>query len=178
MRKVRCSIPAAEQVIFYETEQRMKILNSTKLRLTFWYVGVLAIILTVFAILTYVLFAFTLYSQTDKALSEVGTSFEITAKRHHNDEDDSEKKTVDDAIRHTTEDVSFKNYKIFVFSSEKLLLWETKTVELETNMRVGTAQNWLQKFTQRAEANIDGFYNDGDFFRVHFHPKLLRRIDL
>ena len=146
----------------------MKLLNSTKTRLTLWYVGVLAFILTIFAVLAYFFFTFTLYSQTDKSLSEVGTSFEITAKRHLNNK--NEKMSVDEAIGHTAEDVSFKNYKIFVFSSEKRLLWETKTLELEPNIRDETASKWVQRFTERREANIDGFSTEGESFRVHYHP--------
>ena len=146
----------------------MRFLKSTKIRLTLWYVCVLAFILTVFAVLAYFYFALTLYSQTDKSLSEVGTSFEITAKRHHVNKD--ENKTVDEAISHTAEDVSFKNYKIFVFSSDKKLRWETKTLELETNIKTETADKWVQKFTERKEASIDGFSNDGESFRVHYHP--------
>lgn len=146
----------------------MKLLSSTKTRLTLWYVGVLALILTVFAVLCYLLFTFTLYSQTDKALSEVGTSFEITAQRHL--KNDYAKESVNEVIRHTAEDVSFKNYKIFVFSKDKKLLQETKTLELEPNIQLETANKWVSEFTQSREASIDGFSNEGNSFRVHYHP--------
>ena len=65
----------------------MKIFSSTKIRLTFWYVGVLALILILFAAATYFLFDSVLRFQTDSTLAEIAASFENTANRELEDED-------------------------------------------------------------------------------------------
>ncbi|REJ76280.1 MAG: HAMP domain-containing protein [Acidobacteria bacterium] len=146
----------------------MKILRSARWRLTFLYVGVLAFILAVLGFLAYTVFSLSFYDLTDKTLSEVGTSFEITARRHF--EDVQEKMTAEEALEHTAEDVSFKNYKVFVFSKTKELRWQTKTLALEPNISVDTAHKWLDRFTARREANLDGFSSDSELYRVHYHP--------
>lgn len=146
----------------------MKIFKSARSRLTFLYVAVLALILAILGILAYVIFTTSISDQTDRALSEVGTSFETTARRHF--EDVQEKKNVSEALSHTAEDVSFKNYKVFVFSQTRKLLWQTRTLEAEPNISTDTAQRWLNEFTSSEEANLDGFSNDREIFRVHYHP--------
>ncbi len=51
------------------------------MRLTLWYAGVLALVLALFAILTYLLFAYTLQNQTNQTLSEIAGVFETTVNR-------------------------------------------------------------------------------------------------
>ena len=75
-----------------------------------------------------------------------------------------------EAIRDATVEVSFKNYKLFVFSADKTLLSETKTTELDTDIPTETAQKWLAGFTQNGAANMDDYASDDETFRVHYHP--------
>lgn len=152
-------------------KKKIKIFSSTKIRLTFWYVGVLALILILFAGATYFFFDYVLRFQTDSTLAEIATSFENTANLELEDEDD--KQNVDlilEAIRDATVEVSFKNYKIFVFSSDKTLLSQTKTTKLDTDIPTETAEQWLSKFTKNGSANQDDFASDDESFRVHYHP--------
>lgn len=149
----------------------MRILSSTKIRLTFWYVGVLALILILFAAATYLLFDSVLRFQTDSTLAEIATSFENTANRELEDEDDKQNiDLINQAISDATVEVRFKNYKIFVFSSDKKLLSATKTTNADTDIPTETAQRWLSDFTQNGEANLDSYANNDELFRVHYHP--------
>jgi heavy metal sensor kinase len=148
----------------------MKIFSSTKIRLTFWYVGVLALILILFAAATYFLFDSVLRYQTDSTLAEIATSFENTAYRELEDEDiKNNKEKVGDAIRDATVEVSFKNYKLFVFSSDKTLLSETETTKLDTDIPSETAQKWLAGFTQNGSASMNDYTNNDETFRVYYH---------
>lgn len=149
----------------------MKIFSSTKVRLTFWYVGVLALILIGFAVAAYYLFQFVLRYQTDKTLSEIAASFENTTMRELEDENNqADGGTINEAISDATVEVSFRNYKIFVFSEDKNLLSSTKTSEPDEEIPVETAHKWLTAFSTGNEANRDDYASDDDLYRVHFHP--------
>ena len=81
------------------------------MQLTLWYTGVLALVLALFAVLTYLLFAYTLQNQTNQTLSETAGVFETTANRELEDEDkalDSAKGS--EAIRDATTELAFKDY--------------------------------------------------------------------
>ena len=58
----------------------MKIFSSTKIRLTFWYVGVLALILILFAAATYFLFDSVMRSQIDSTLAEIADRLKTPPK--------------------------------------------------------------------------------------------------
>ncbi|MCO6511440.1 MAG: HAMP domain-containing protein [Aridibacter famidurans] len=143
-------------------------IRSARWRLTVLYVGVLALILGILGVLTYTIFSITSYSFLDNSLSEVGTSFEVIATRHF--EDKSENMTADQAVSHAAEDVSFKNYKVFVFEQSKQFRWQTRTLALEPNISTETARSWLDGFSKEIESNVDGFSIEGESYRVHYHP--------
>lgn len=146
----------------------MKVFSTARWRLTFLYVVVLALILAILGALAYAVFSINSYSLLDNSLSEVGSSFEVISRRHF--EDKSEKMTADQSVAHAAEDVSFKNYKVFVFDGDRRLRWETKTLALEPRISIETAREWLSSFSKEIESNVDGFSSEGESYRVHFHP--------
>lgn len=110
------------------------LLNSAKMRLTFWYAGVLAFVLSVFAVVTYLLFFYTLQTQTDETLSEISAVFETTANRELEDDDIREGTKTDEAVRNATNELGFKDHQIFAFSSDKRLIAATGTIDKETTI--------------------------------------------
>ncbi len=149
----------------------MKFFSSTKIRLTFWYVGVLALILILFAVATYFLFDFVLKNQTDSTLAEIATSFKNTVKQDLKDEDyKNNGNIISEQIREATTEVSFRNYKIFVFSAENVLISEAKPTQNDTDIPNDTAQKWLTIFTQNGSANRDQYADDDEIFRVYYYP--------
>lgn len=149
----------------------MPILKSTKTRLTFWYIGVLALILVLCTGAIYLFVEAVLRDQIDNTLSDIAASFENTANLELEDEDQKTKtESIDGAVRDAAIEVSFANYKIFIFSPDKRLVAETKSTELDEEVSLATAHKWLNRFTSKIESNRDEFGNDDETYRLHFHP--------
>ena len=146
----------------------MKIFSSTKIRLTFWYSGVLALILTLFAAASYFLFAYALQSQIDQTLKEISEAFITSVSQELNDETAADR---DDAIRNEISDAvietNFKSYRLFVFSGEKDLIAETKIDEDKTGFNSATAKNRLNTVEEKT-GNFDS--GGGKTTRVFFKP--------
>ncbi len=141
----------------------VKIFSSTKIRLTFWYSGVLALILTLFAVATYFLFAYALQSQIDQTLTEISTAFITSVTQELEDETGADKdKAIKEEIRDAVIETNFKSYRLFVFSGEKNLIAETKTNEDKTEFDSTTAKNRLNEF----DNNLKNFNFDEKSFRI------------
>ncbi len=146
----------------------MKTFSSTKIRLTFWYSGVLALILTLFAAASYFLFAFALQSQIDQTLSEIAAALITSVSQELADEkaadqDEAIKNEISDAVIET----NFKSYRLFVFSDAKNLIAETKSVEDKTIFDSANAKSRLNKVEEK-NGNFDN--GDGKITRVFFKP--------
>jgi hypothetical protein len=78
------------------------------MRLTWWYAGVLALVLISFAVSTYLFLSYTINRQTDETLREISRTFADVVKREQADEDE---KTADDfdAINEAVDDLNFRN---------------------------------------------------------------------
>jgi len=145
--------------------------NSTKMRLTVWYTLVLALVLALFAVLTYLLFAYTLQNQTNETLSEIAGVFETTAMRELDDEDRAadSARTVE-AVRDAATELGFKDYQIFAFSADKRLIAATKTADSDTRISPETAEHQLGYFSAKTNAGFADFENEGETFRAFFYP--------
>ncbi len=141
------------------------------MRLTLWYAGVLALVLALFAILTYLLFAYTLQNQTNQTLSEIAGVFETTVNRELEDEDkivDSTKGS--EAIRDATTELGFKDYQVFAFSSDNRLIAATKIADSDTQISPEIAESQLKTFSSKPNADFFDFENGGKSFRAFFYP--------
>lgn len=148
----------------------MKIFSSTKSRLTAWFVGALALILMLFTFTAYFLFVRAVRDQTDSTILEIADAFENSTNeelRHENADDEG--KTVEEAIRDSIAEVSFKNYKIAVFSSEKQLLTPAAK-ELFQLVSNDVSQNWLADFQDTSQNQLRTFEQNGSKFRVLYRP--------
>lgn len=147
----------------------MRIFSSTLIRLTSWYVGVLALILISFALITYFLFSSVIRSQIDSSLSEIAGSFEKTVRGELADEEEQNNPDkILDAINEATVNDGFKNYKVFVFSADKKLLTSTKINKFETEISNNNASDWFKNFN--GNSNIEVFAINDEAFRVLFYP--------
>lgn len=144
--------------------------NSAKMQLTLWYALVLALVLALFAVLTYLLFAYTLKDQTNQTLSEVAGVFETTANRELEDEDRAADSTIsDETIREAATELGFKDYQVFAFSFDNRLVAATKTADSDTRISPETAAQ-LKSISSKTTGGFSDFENAGETFRVFFYP--------
>lgn len=149
--------------------------NSAKMRLTVWYAGVLALTLGVFAVLTYLLFSYTLQNQTNRTLSEVAGVFETTANREIEDEDKVlDSKSGDEALRDAATELGFKDYQVFAFSLDKRLIAATKSADSDSQISVVAAENQIRSFTPGTNGNFFDFQNDNETFRAFYYAFKVR----
>lgn len=145
--------------------------NSTKMRLTLWYAGVLALVLALFAVLTYLLFAYTLQNQTNQTLQEIAGVFETTANRELADEDKTFDPTkTDEAVRDAATELGFKDYQVFAFTADNRLIAATKIADSDTQISPETAETQLKSFLAKPKADFSDFENEGETFRIFFYP--------
>jgi len=149
--------------------------NSAKVQLTVWYAGVLALTLGIFAILTYLLFSYTLQNQTNQTLREVAGVFETTANREIEDEDKVlNSKSSDEALRDAATELGFKDYQVFAFSTEKRLIAATKSADSDSQITTEAAENQLKNFLPGANGNFFDFDNNSETFRAFFYTFKVR----
>ena len=145
--------------------------NSVRMRLTAWYAGVLALVLALFAVSTYLFLSRAIYRRTDETLSEISRAFaDVVAREQANESDGETTENVGslDAIREAADDLNFKNYRIFVFDAQKKLVASTGQTVDESNL---PAKNL-------AELQVD-FSNaspDSTFFTARENGKTYRAI--
>ena len=94
--------------------------DSIRTKLTFWFTGVLAVILIVVAAASLLFLKYTVRHQTDNTLQEISRTFGESIERELIDEG-GEKTAPDvrktEAIREVLDDLRFRNYRIFVFDA-------------------------------------------------------------
>ncbi|MGI8670718.1 MAG: sensor histidine kinase [Aridibacter sp.] len=147
----------------------MRIFTSTLIRLTAWYVGVLAFILILFALITYFLFNAVMLLQIDTTSAEVAAAFEKTVIDEFSDEEEQNNPDkLTDAVNEATINVGFKNYKVIVFSADINLIAASKTDKFDTDISMRIALEWLAKFSRNS--NIEDFVIGDKSFRVLFYP--------
>lgn len=140
------------------------------MRLTVWYAGVLALVLALFAVLTYLLFAYTLQNQTNQTLSEVAGVFETTANRELEDEDTVfDPSRTDEAVRDAGGELGFKDYQVFAFSHDNRLITATKIADSDTRISPETAEHQMKIFSAKTNADFANFENEGETFRAFFY---------
>ena len=111
--------------------------NSVRTKLTLWFTGVLAILLLLFAALTYLLFADTLRRNTDQTLSELSAGFQNSVAREMEDggEEDELNREQSRAVqtrlkffratREAADNLTLLNHQIFVFDKAQNLVGAT-----------------------------------------------------
>jgi len=94
------------------------LMNSMRARLTFWYTGVLALVLLLFAFSTYLYLARASRQRTDDSLSDTASSF-ISS---FNSELSDEHQPADEAIREASRNFHFRDRQVIVFDDRRNLV--------------------------------------------------------
>lgn len=140
------------------------------MRLTVWYAGVLALVLALFAVTTYLLFAYTLQNQTDETLSEIAGVFETTSNRELADEDKAFDPTkTGEAVRDAATELGFKDYQVFAFTADNRLIAATKAADRDTQISPETAASQIEILSPQTTRGFSDFENAGETFRVFFY---------
>jgi heavy metal sensor kinase len=142
------------------------------MRLTWWYAGVLALVLISFAVSTYLFLSYTINRQTNETLREISRTFADVVKREQADEDE---KTADDfdAINEAVDDLNFRNYRIFVFDRRQKLIAPTNLTPNEANLSGESLARLQNDFSDELQDSAFSIIEEnGVGFRV-FADKLI-----
>ena len=94
---------------------RSSIFNSMRVKLTFWYTGVLALILVIFAASLYFYLARATHQRTDDALLDTANSFASSFNSELSDESHSG----DDAAKEAAQGFRFRDQQVIVYDRER-----------------------------------------------------------
>lgn len=100
------------------------VLSSMRARLTFWYTGVLAVVLLIFAIATYSYLARAAHQRTDNSLTDIANSFIAD----FNSELGEEHQNADEAIREAARGFHFRDRQVIVFDDRHNVVVATEMV--------------------------------------------------
>ena len=96
--------------------------SSIRVKLTVWYIGVLALIMGAFAIAAYSIFVNSLKKEADENLAEMAKSFSDSAI---GDKSDERGKSPDAAVVEALEEFRFRDYQFVIFSDSGRLISTT-----------------------------------------------------
>ncbi len=98
-------------------------LDSVRTRLTLWYVAILALVIIVFALLTYFFTVRVLNRDLNSRLEEMSRNFKVALEAEQADEE--EHRQSDQTIGETLNEFSFRDYQIAVFAGDGRLVAST-----------------------------------------------------
>jgi heavy metal sensor kinase len=104
--------------------------TSIRLRLTLWYAGVLALLLTGFALASYFTIAYVISSRTDQTLAEIAGGFADTLSGEHQ-EDKAE--AMNAVVREIVGDLRFRGYRFAVYDDKARLIATSAMPDPEKN---------------------------------------------
>lgn len=107
--------------------------DSVRTRLTFWYVGVLALVIVAFALLTYLFTVRVLNQDINTRLEEMSRNFTIALKAEESDEE--EDRDSEQIIIETVNEFRFRDYHFAVFAGDGRLIASTVEFKIEENSR-------------------------------------------
>jgi heavy metal sensor kinase len=123
-------------------------IDSVRIRLTLWYVAVLALVIVVFAMLTYFFTLRILNRDLDSRLEEMSRNFKVALEAEQADEE--EKREPDQIIVETLNEFSFRDYQFAVFAGDGRLIDSTAKFplpdSLENSPPMSTAQIGRETF--------------------------------
>lgn len=120
------------------------LLSSMRVRLTFWYTGVLALVLLIFAFATYSYLARAARQRTDDSLSDTLTSFIANFNSELHDEDHSP----DDAAKDAATTFHFPDRQVIVFDERSNAVVESEPIKSAT-----LGQGWFTSSAAQPQLN-------------------------
>ncbi len=131
--------------------------SSIRIKLTLWYVCVLALIIVAFAAVAYSLFVNVLREETDENLFEMANSLGAAIKAEKND---GEKYLPpDNLIKDALSEFRFRDYQFAVFAIDNSLIAKTVEKALPTDLQTGIQQD-----------KFGNLLSEGEPFRVFEFP--------
>jgi heavy metal sensor kinase len=106
--------------------------DSVRIRLTFWYVGILALVIIVFAVLIYFFTVRVLNRDLNSRLEEMSRNFKVALKAEQSDEE--ENRQPDETISETLNEFGFRDYQFAVFAGDGRLINSTAKFLLPENI--------------------------------------------
>src|SRR5258708_37993039 len=96
------------------SRMRARLFSSMRARLTFWYTGVLALVLIIFAVSTYSYLARAARQRTDDSLSDTANSFISDLNSELSDENQP-----DDAVNEAARGFHFRDQQVIVYDERR-----------------------------------------------------------
>src|SRR5882757_3354327 len=131
-------------------KNKATLLSSMRARLTFWYSGVLALVLLIFAISTYSYLARAARQRTDDSLSDTLSSF----SSNFNNEREDENHSPDDAVREAAAAFHFPDRQVLVYDYGRNVIiaseMDEKPVLASTWFTTSAAQPQLNNLLEAA----------------------------
>ena len=87
--------------------------SSIRVKLTLWYICVLALIVAAFALITYSSFVNVLHEETDENLAEMAQTLATSIKAEQNDGESQRK--LDELIKESLDEFRFRDYQFSFF---------------------------------------------------------------
>lgn len=128
--------------------------DSVRTRLTLWYVAILALVIIVFAVLTYFFTVRVLNRDLNSRLEEMSRNFKVALKAEQTDEE--ENRQPNQIINETLNEFSFRDYQFAVFAGDGRLITSTAKFALP---------NGIENSSTLSDANIER-----ETFRVYVSP--------
>ena len=145
------------------------ILGSMQARLTFWYTGVLALVLLMFAVSTYLYLARAARQRTDDSLSDTASSF----ISNFNSELSDEHQPADDAVREAARGFHFRDRQMIVFDDRRNVVDASDTAE---ELPFGTRWFTLPAAQPQLGDLLDEASRNGRAYATFFDSKNAMRV--
>lgn len=114
--------------------------NTIRIKLTFWYAGILGLLVISFALLTYISVSKTLLKETDESLLAMSKNFASAVNVEESGENDTP--LPNEAVVEVIKEFKFQDYHLFVFTAEGKSVAKTS----EENFSPDFAENSYNSF--------------------------------
>ncbi len=119
--------------------------RSIRVKLTLWYICILALILAVFSVITYSIFVRVLQDETNANMTEMATNFNTAVKAEQNDA--LKKLSPDGLIKEALDEFHFRDYNFVVFSHDNKTVANTGLRELPSEFVAAVSPNKFRTIT-------------------------------
>ena len=106
--------------------------SSIRVKLTLWYICVLALIVAAFALITYSSFVNVLHEETDENLAEMAQTLATSIKAEQNDGESQRK--LDELIKESLDEFRFRDYQFAVFTNDDRFIASTTESNLPSDL--------------------------------------------
>ncbi len=115
--------------------------SSIRVKLTLWYICVLALIIVAFAAVTYSLLVRVLRDETNANIKEVAANVAASVKGEEDEENGETRRTPDKIIEEAIREFRFRDYQVAIFSRDNKLVSLTTDIELPGDLSGAIGQD-------------------------------------